>query len=498
MKNGKGILRRENRTDIITFENEQERKSYMVFSSMDFVFHFLPVFLAVYFLTPFPWKNWILFLGSLCFYLYGTQGHLLYIVLLLSAAAVAYLAGRSLEKSRSRHGKRLCLLTGLGYSLGMLIVFKYSGFIVENVNMLLNMAGMSAQLPSVEPALPLGISFYTFQVCSYLIDVYRGTIQAERSLFRLMGYVCMFPQLLSGPLIRYGKLMREWKDRVHSMDGLEEGLRIFTAGLGMKVLIANQVGNLWRQTWTIGFESISTPMAWLGLLAYTLQIYFDFYGYSLMASGLGRVMGFHFPDNFRQPYLSVSMTEFWRRWHITLGEWFRDYVYIPLGGSRTGMGRTLRNLLAVWLLTGLWHGASWNYILWGIVLFLIIAVEKLGFLQFLERHRIFGHLYMTFWIPISWLVFAVEDLPMVWIYLTRLFPFLGGASASVFSGDYLKYGKAYGISLALGLACIGGLPEKLWSKKHGFLTAAVLLAVFWCSIYCIWKGMDDPFLYFSF
>ena len=470
----------------------------MVFSSIDFIFHFLPVFLAIYFLVPFSCKNWILFGGSLCFYLYGTQGHPLYIGMLLFSSAAAYLAGRGIEKSRNKRGKRIYLLAGLGYSLGVLAAFKYSGFIIENINLLMNMAGVPVRIPSVRPSLPLGISFYTFQICSYLVDVYRGAIRAERSLFRLMGYVCMFPQLLSGPLIRYGKLVREWKGREHSMEGFEEGIRIFTVGLGMKVLIANQVGNLWRQTTAIGFESISTPMAWLGLIGYTLQIYFDFYGYSMMASGLGRIMGFHFPDNFRQPYLSVSMTEFWRRWHITLGEWFRDYVYIPLGGSRTGTWRTLRNLLAVWLLTGLWHGDSWNYILWGVVLFLIIAIEKLGLLRILERYHILGHLYMAFWIPISWLIFAVEDLPMLWVYLTRLFPFLGESSAAVFSGDYLKYGKIYGISLLLGILCIGALPEKLLGRKHRFLTAAVLLVIFWFSIYCIWKGMDDPFLYFSF
>ena len=344
----------------------------------------------------------------------------------------------------------------------------------------MNMAGVPVRIPSVRPSLPLGISFYTFQICSYLMDVYRGAIRAERSLFRLMGYVCMFPQLLSGPLIRYGKLVREWKGREHSMKGFEEGIRIFTVGLGMKVLIANQVGNLWRQTTAIGFESISTPMAWLGLIGYTLQIYFDFYGYSMMASGLGRIMGFHFPDNFRQPYLSVSMTEFWRRWHITLGEWFRDYVYIPLGGSRTGTWRTLRNLLAVWLLTGLWHGDSWNYILWGVVLFLIIAIEKLGLLRILERYHILGHLYMAFWIPISWLIFAVEDLPMLWVYLTRLF-LLGLVSEIPFdlavSGglDFSRQNTCLLLAFGLGLLM---LMEKVprWGQV---LLALAAMAVSW-------------------
>lgn len=447
----------------------------MIFSSLEFIFRFLPVFLAVYFAVPRSWKNWVLLGGSLYFYIHGTLGHPFYTVLLLLAAAAAYGCGRGMEKSRSGTGKKLWLFLGLGYSLGLLVVFK------------------------CRDLLPLGISFYTFQVCSYLMDVYRGTVPAEHSPFRMGAYVCMFPQLLSGPLVRYRAVLEELGNREHTAEYVEEGLRTFTVGLGMKVLIANQVGNLWRQTWAIGFESISTPMAWLGLLAYALQIYFDFFGYSLMASGLGRIMGFHFPDNFRSPYLSVSMTEFWRRWHMTLGAWFRDYVYIPLGGSRGGMGRTLRNLLAVWLLTAFWHGAGWNFMLWGILMFVLIAVEKLGLMKFLEKYRPAGHLYAVFWILMGWLVFAVEDMGMLKIYLQRLFPFLGGTPAAVFAGDYLKYGRIYGPSLILGLLCAGGLPLKLVrGRKYRILTAAVLLAVFWISAYGIWKGMDDPFLYFSF
>ena len=447
----------------------------MIFSSLEFIFRFLPVYLAVYYIVPAGWRNAVLLAGSLCFYIYGTLGHPLYIILLLLSAAAAFACGRAIGESRSARGRKAALAAGLCCSLGMLAVFKYLGH------------------------LPLGISFYTFQICSYLADVYRGTIPAERSAFRLAGYVCMFPQLLSGPLIRYRQVSGEWNCRTHSAENLECGFRLFAAGLGMKVLIANQAGSLWQQTFTIGFESISTPMAWLGLLAYTLQIYFDFYGYSLMASGLGRMMGFHFPDNFSRPYLSVSMTEFWRRWHMTLGGWFRDYVYIPLGGSRAGKRKTLRNLLAVWLLTALWHGAGWNFMLWGALMFLLVAAEKSGLIRILEGHRLLGHLYMAFWIPVGWLLFALEDLSMLKIYLTRLFPLLGDASGAVFAQDYLKYGRTYAFSLLLGLLCIGSLPERCcFARRHRILTAAVLLAFFWGSVYCIWKGMDDPFLYFNF
>ena len=284
------------------------------------------------------------------------------------------------------------------------------------------------------------------------------------------------------------------------MRKIEEGLREFTIGLGLKVLIADQVGGLWKEVGTIGFESISTPLAWMGLAAFSLQIYFDSYGYSLMAQGLGTLLGFRLPGNFDYPYMSLSMTEFWRRWHITLGSWFREYVYIPLGGNRTGWWRTCRNLLTVWLLTGIWHGASWNFILWGLILFLIILIEKSGLGKILNRWPAAGHLYMLFVIPLTWLIFAVTDLPQIGIYLHRLFPFFsGGQGAVYFAGDYLKYGKLYGLSLTAGLIFMTDGPRKLYERwKKSPVSAVLLLAVFWFSIYCIKRGMNDPFLYFQF
>jgi len=354
-------------------------------------------------------------------------------------------------------------------------------------------------LPVFAPVLPVGISFYTFQAVSYLVDVYRKTVPYERSMVGFGMYISMFPQLIAGPIVTYSSMRAQIGRRKVTFRAIEDGLREFTIGLGFKVLLANRVGGLWTEVQTIGYESISTPLAWLGLLAFSLQIYFDFCGYSLMAKGLGTMMGFKLPNNFNHPYMSLSMTEFWRRWHITLGSWFREYVYIPLGGNRRGALLTFRNLLAVWLLTGFWHGASWNFIIWGLLLFLIMSIERLGLLRVLERRRVIGHLYMMLTIPLTWLVFAVTDVRQILLYFQRLFPFLMKQSLFYFSGDYLKYGKLYAVSIAAGLLFMTDFPYRIYNRhKYSLVTAVVLLAVFWACVYCIRIGMDDPFLYFRF
>lgn len=280
---------------------------------------------------------------------------------------------------------------------------------------------------------------------------------------------------------------------------VESGLKVFALGLAYKVLLANRVGHLWTEVTAIGYESISTPLAWMSIVAYSLQLYFDFYGYSLMAIGLGRMMGFDFPQNFNNPYMAVSMTDFWRCWHMTLGGWFREYVYIPLGGNRGGFAKTVRNMFVVWLLTGLWHGASWNFVLWGLLLFVLLFVEKAGLGKVLERHKALGHIYMILWIPLSWLVFVITDLSQLGIYLQKLFPFFGSTGTVLFQGDYLKYGKTYGIYLVLGILFATGVQEKLLKKnKNRLWVILLLLALFWASVYCMYLGMDDPFLYFRF
>lgn len=391
------------------------------------------------------------------------------------------------------------LVCGIIYNLSWLILFKYSAFIAQNVNLLLGRAGISLHLPVFAPVLPVGISFYTFQAVSYLVDVYRKTVPYERSMVGFGMYISMFPQLIAGPIVTYSSMRAQIGRRKVTFRAIEDGLREFTIGLGFKVLLANRVGGLWTEVQTIGYESISTPLAWLGLLAFSLQIYFDFCGYSLMAKGLGTMMGFKLPNNFNHPYMSLSMTEFWRRWHITLGSWFREYVYIPLGGNRRGALLTFRNLLAVWLLTGFWHGASWNFIIWGLLLFLIMSIERLGLLRVLERRRVIGHLYMMLTIPLTWLVFAVTDVRQILLYFQRLFPFLMKQSLFYFSGDYLKYGKLYAVSIAAGLLFMTDFPYRIYNRhKYSLVTAVVLLAVFWACVYCIRIGMDDPFLYFRF
>lgn len=468
----------------------------MVFSSFTFLFYFLPAFLLIYFLTPAVLKNSVILVASLIFYYYGVREHPFYILLILLSVIVNYTAARCIEKCSQLRRKKTWLAAGMTWNIGSLFVFKYLDFLVENVNQIFRWTGVEAKLPYAYLVLPVGISFYTFQISSYLIDVYRGKIRAERSLWTVGTYLCMFPQLIAGPIVTYSQVREELCKREHSFVNVEEGLREFTIGLVLKVLIANRVGGLWSQAGSIGYESISTSFAWLGIIAFSFQIYFDFYGYSLMAKGLGLIMGFHFPDNFKNPYLAVSMTDFWRRWHMTLSSWFRDYVYIPLGGNRS---HHFRNLFLVWMLTGLWHGANWNYVLWGLYIFLLLLVEKCGLLKLLEKVPAVGHLYMCLAIPMSWLLFAVTDMRQVGIYLSRLFPFFGQTGAAVYSGDFIKYGKACVLPLMAALLCCTGIPRKIYDEKKYTLTATLgLVILFWMCVYCMYQGLDDPFLYYQF
>lgn len=471
----------------------------MVFSSLQFLFLFLPLFLGVYYAVPVQYKNFCIFTGSVLFYAFGTWERPIYILLLLFSVLVNYIFGLAMRHAPLR--KRLWLCLGLFYNFGWLFIFKYADFLFQNLNDLLKSCfpAISFSFPALAWILPIGISFYTFQISSYLIDVYRGEISAEHSFIRLGAYLCMFPQLIAGPIVTYSDIQKEMRRRSLSTADINNGVKTFVIGLGFKVILANQIGGLWNDVNTIGYESISTPLAWMGIAAYTFQIYFDFWGYSLMAVGLGKMLGFTLPQNFNYPYLAASMAEFWRRWHITLGNWFKKYIYFPLGGNRKGKLRTICNLLVVWLLTGLWHGADWNFVLWGFLLFLLIALEKICIGRFLCRYKIFGHLYMLFWIPVSWLVFAVSDLKQLWIYFSRLFPFLGNGDPAPFAADYLKYGRIYGVLLLAGILFSTKLPLYIYNRiKNNWLGTVILLGIFWLSVYCMYKGLDDPFLYFRF
>lgn len=471
----------------------------MVFSSIAFIMYFMPVFFLIYYILPASYKNAWLFLASLGFYYYGVRGNPGYLLLMIMSVVVNFVAGKLIAAQKTKRARKAWLVVGIVYDLGWLILFKYLGFLIENLNALFGAMHVKVQLETWNLILPIGISFYTFQIISYLVDVYRRETKAEKSLISLGTYLCMFPQLIAGPIVNYHLIQEQLHKRKHSMEKVESGLKVFALGLAYKVLLANRVGHLWTEVTAIGYESISTPLAWMSIVAYSLQLYFDFYGYSLMAIGLGRMMGFDFPQNFNNPYMAVSMTDFWRRWHMTLGGWFREYVYIPLGGNRGGFAKTVRNMFVVWLLTGLWHGASWNFVLWGLLLFVLLFVEKAGLGKVLERHKALGHIYMILWIPLSWLVFVITDLSQLGIYLQKLFPFFGNAGTVLFQGDYLKYGKTYGIYLVLGILFATGVQEKLLKKnKNRLWVILLLLALFWASVYCMYLGMDDPFLYFRF
>lgn len=460
----------------------------MVFSSFEFILWFLPFFLLTYYTIPDRYKNLSIFVFSMIFYAYGALAQPVYILILLASIAINYLAGMCIAGIHKY--RRLFLIVGIALDLSVLFVFKYADFFIENINHL------GLQLPAWNLVLPIGISFYTFQEVSYLIDVYRREVHAETSILNLGIYIVMFPQLVAGPIVRYETIKDRLLQRVCTREAFVHGLALFVAGLGSKVLLANRLSGLWQAAGGIGYESISTPLAWMAAVAFSFQIYFDFYGYSLMAIGLGKMFGFDLPDNFRHPYISKSMTEFWRRWHITLGSWFRDYVYIPLGGNRKGNIRTYINLFIVWTLTGFWHGASWNFILWGMFLFAVIAIEKSGLLGLLEKHNAIGHIYMIILIPVSWMFFAIDNVADIGVFFQRL---IGAGGVNVFAGDFVKYGMQYGVFLLAGLVFCTPLPRNLFCRiQNRYIKAAILAAIAAASFYCIYRGMNDPFLYFRF
>lgn len=471
----------------------------MVFSSLTFLFAFLPIFLILYYCSPAKYRNGLLFTGSLVFYGIGEP---LYLCLIICSVLVNLGIGLYIDRSERLSGKRLWLITGLLYNFGLLFFFKYTNFFLENINGVLKLCHSGTQLKLLELTLPLGISFYTFQIVSYIIDVYRGKVKADHSVISLGAYLCMFPQLIAGPIVVYSDIRRELHERTITIHNLDDGLKTFILGLGFKVLLANRVGTLWNEVCTIGFESISTPLAWLGSLAYSMQLYFDFCGYSLMAIGLGKMLGFTIPENFHHPYLSRSVTDFWRRWHITLGAWFREYVYIPLGGNRKGRIRTIVNLGIVWLLTGFWHGAAWNFILWGVFIFLLEILEKNLLLPVLNHKsiaaHIFSHIYMILYILVSWTIFAISDFNQLAMYLARMFPFFG-MGHTLNSYDFVKYLTDYSVLLICCiLFCTAG-PEKLYHRFKNKLGGIVIaLIIFWYSVYYLAIGMNNPFLYFRF
>ncbi len=472
----------------------------MVFSSLEFLFIFIPLVFGVFYLLPPKFRTVWLLIGSIGFYVYGTIQQPLYILLFLLSSVANWLIGRLIGRFPKR--KKVWLTLGLLYDFGWLFVFKYAGFFFSTAQSVIDrfwpLSGV--QLPAVDLILPIGISFYTFQIVSYIVDVYRSKIEPERSIIRLSTFLYMFPQLIAGPIVTYPAVAQQLKQPAPiPPERINDGLREFTIGLGLKVLLANRIGGLWSDIADIGYDCISTPLAWMGVVAFALQIYLDFYGYSLMAIGLGRMLGFEFPQNFRHPYMSTSVTEFWRRWHITLGSWFREYLYIPLGGNRVAVPRHIFNMLVVWLATGFWHGANWNFLLWGFIFFVLLILEKYAIKPFLDRFKIVGHAYIVFLIPITFLVFAVTDLSELGVYFERLFPFLPGEPFMVMEGDWIQRMSMYGVFLAVGILFCTDLPRRVYERiKHTIWGTLILLAIFWGSVYYLYLGLNDPFLYFRF
>ena len=458
----------------------------MVFSSILFIFRFLPIAMGIYFLTPKKLKNLSLLILSLIFYSWGEPR---YFLLMIASIFVDYFISINIEKNnKNKKIKILLLAISIIFNVGILFFFKYINFFIENINSIFNMS-----LNNVKITLPLGISFYTFQTMSYTIDVFLGKVKAEKNIINFGAFVCLFPQLIAGPIVKYIDISKELKNRDINLDGIQEGIRLFILGLGSKVLIANNIGSLWNEVETMGFNNISTILAWMGIIAFSLQIYFDFNGYSLMAIGLGKILGFNFPNNFNYPYESRSITEFWRRWHITLGQWFKQYVYIPLGGNRLGRARTYFNLFIVWFLTGLWHGASYNFILWGLYFFILICIEKNGLLNLLNKHKLISHIYTIFFILVGWVLFAVIDLNQIINFLKKMFIFNAG-------NEWIYYLRNYIITYTIAIIFSTSFLKKIYNKfvKSNIVDTIILITIFLLSIAYLVDSSYNPFLYFRF
>ncbi len=468
----------------------------MVFSSLTFLYLFLPVVLLFYFLVPKQARNFVLFVSGFVFYAWGEP---VYIFLMTFTVLVDYTCGRVMTRFSSNQKARLAvLLVSIVINLSILAVFKYNSFVVQNLN---DLFGLTITDPKI--ALPIGISFYTFQSMSYTIDLYRKSVPEQKSFVDYAAYVSMFPQLVAGPIVRYGDVQRELQKRTVSVLNIGEGAGLFIQGLAKKVLIANNVGSLWTRVKEIPASELSVTTAWFGILAFTMQIYFDFSGYSDMAIGMGRMLGFRFPKNFDFPYVSKSVTEFWRRWHMTLGTWFREYVYIPLGGNRKGALRMVFNLLVVWMLTGLWHGASWNFVLWGLYYGILLMIEKLFLSKVLNKIPFsITRVYTFILVVLGWVLFEFTDISQAYAYYGAMF---GTQGRAVADGTFIylvsSYGLVFVISLILSTDWLHRLSKGIYRRRPGIAkTIAIVLQVIMlllCTAYLV-DATYNPFLYFRF
>lgn len=466
----------------------------MLFSSISFLYYYLPIVVLVYFAAPQSMKNGILLVASLIFYAWGEPK---YVILMLVSIIASYIAGLMIETFQNMRWKRVCLIFYIAVCLSVLGYFKYVDFFIENFA-----AVTGFHISTLKVALPIGISFYTFQVISYVVDVYRGEVTAQKNFIELATYVAMFPQLIAGPIVRYADIAVELETRVHTVEKFALGCRRFIIGLSKKVLIANVLGELCALFRASDEKSIL--FYWLYAVATCLQIYFDFSGYSDMAIGLGKIFGFTFLENFNYPYISKSITEFWRRWHISLSSWFRDYVYIPLGGNRVTKIRWYFNISFVWLLTGLWHGAGWNFILWGITFAFFLILEKICLLDWLKKAKVWNHIYVSFIILITFVIFNATNMEEAVAYIGGMF---GSGNLPVSSPEFLYYLKSYGVILIV--AVIGATPclknilyrcseNKYLQKMFNLAEPIVLLLLLLLSTAYLVDGSFNPFLYFRF
>ena len=472
----------------------------MVFSTIIFLLRFLPITLALYYLAPPKLKNTVLFLCSLVFYCWG---EVRFFPVMLALILINYLCGLGLERfEQNKTARLILLLIALAGSLGMLFYFKYANFVLSSINAIFGTGFAPIQGISV---LPLGISFYTFQTLSYTIDVYRRDVETEHNIIDFGAYVVMFPQLIAGPIVKY----RDVSDRLHVYKGryklkqIEDGMTLFTFGLAKKVLLADAIGALWTDiigvadspsVSFVGLANASTPLVWLGVIAYSLQLYFDFSGYSLMGIGMGKMLGFDFPMNFNLPYIAGSITDFWRRWHMTLSSWFKEYVYIPLGGNRRGIKRQIFNMFVVWSLTGIWHGADWNFVLWGIYYFVLLTIEKVFLLDKLKKGKVWPHIYTLFLVAVGWALFVGNESGVgLSLLFQKLFIPSGGVSP-------LYFLRNYGVLLIVSVICCTPLIEKIWNtlRRNVITRCATILLLLVVSTAYVVGSTNSPFLYFNF
>jgi len=460
----------------------------MLFSGIPFLYFFLPCVILLYFAVPKCLKNAVLLFSSLFFYGWGEPK---YVILMVISVLFGYVFGLLIDKYKGKTAAKVLMIISVAISFSFLLYFKYADFFISNFSAL---TGLS--IPLLRVTLPVGISFYTFQIVSYTVDVYRGDVAARKNPISLAAYVAMFPQLIAGPIVRYSDIERQLDNRVHSEEKMAMGARRFILGLGKKVLIANILGELCSEF--KASEEISVLYCWLYAIAYALQVYFDFSGYSDMAIGLGKLFGFDFMENFNYPFISRSATEFWRRWHMSLGTWFRDYVYIPMGGNRVSKARWMLNIFTVWFLTGFWHGADWNFIFWGLFFGVLLALEKLFFGKHLAKSKLLGHAYVIIIVMISFIIFDNTDISAAFRYIGGL---VGAGDIPLITAEALYNLKNYGVILLVGIIGSTPLMKRIFSRENKvtrtlepIFLAALLIVI---TAYLV-DGSFNPFLYFRF